>query len=98
MKTVDDLTNDELKTACKQMTSKALATRVSIYRQFKIHKKLATKCMEELINRQNNGDGFDYDKYISALLNSYPQTKQEINTTGLVSQTILEEMKRYGKR
>jgi len=48
----------------KEAKSKILAGYIIAYRLFKLNKELAENCMIELMIRKENGDDFEFEKYI----------------------------------
>lgn len=94
-KIFDNLSDAELKEACKKMDSKLLATRIAIFRHLDLNKRLAIQCMEELSTRRANGDDFNFEKYIENKIAQFPPTKPDNAHRGLKS-LIINEIKSYG--
>jgi hypothetical protein len=59
-------------------TSQALAAKVVAYRALGMFKEEAREAMIELAKRKDEGDDFDYEKYINEKLEEVPKT--QLNT------------------
>lgn len=57
----------------KNATSKNLAGYIVAYRLLGFNKELSIKCMQELMNRRNNGDDFKFEDYIESELKDAPK-------------------------
>ncbi len=78
----------------KEAKSKILAGYVIAYRLFKLNKDLSVKCMVELMVRKENGDDFDFEKYIEENVLEC-QTKYKSN--GSVDLTSINNMIKLAK-
>lgn len=61
----------------ENVSSEALASMIITYRSLGLFKDKAKEAMTELSKRQDNGDNFDYETFISQKLKEVP--KSEIN-------------------
>lgn len=67
----------------KNSKSEVLATRVVVYRVFGIDKDMAIASMQELVNRRENGDQFDYESFIENEVKAIPKPKK-LNLSGII--------------
>jgi hypothetical protein len=70
------------------MSMDALAANVVVYKALGLYKDFAIKCMEELARRKNQGDTFDYEKFIEEELKKIPNFKDTVtphNTSNILS-------------
>lgn len=95
-KTFDDLSDEELKESCKQMDSKSLATRVAVWRHLGLQKRLAIQCMEELSERREAGDNFDYELHIQNKLQQFPAATIDPKQRSILASLLKDGLKSYG--
>lgn len=58
----------------KNAKSTNLAGYIVTYRLLGLYKELSIKCMEELLNRRENGDNFNFEEYIEEQLKDAPKS------------------------
>jgi hypothetical protein len=64
--------------------SKSLAAYVVLYRTLGMHKDLSVLCMQELCLRRNNGDNFEYEKFIDEEISKVPKPS-DVSLNGIMS-------------
>lgn len=63
----------ELNETISSMSSQALAAHIVAYKFLGINRNIALACMQEIANRKNQGDQFDYDDFIAQELEKLPK-------------------------
>lgn len=63
-----------------EVDSKTLASFIVAYRYLNINKDRAKKCMQVLLYREESGDDFNYEEYISEQIKSMPDLSQLKNS------------------
>jgi len=69
------LNKDSQMASIKTSESSALAAQVIAYRAIGINKDIAIACMEELGQRRNAGDDYDFESYINEEVAKIPKLK-----------------------
>lgn len=72
----------------KKASSKNLAGFIVAYRLLGIHKELSILCMEELSNRRNSGDTFNFEEYIENELKDAPKPNDLPNFQNILKGVI----------
>lgn len=85
-------TEDQL---IKEAKSKILAGYIIAYRLFKLNKDLSTKCMIELMIRKEDGDDFEFEKYIEE---NVLETQEKYKSKGGTDLTNLNEIIKLAKQ
>jgi hypothetical protein len=75
-----------------EQTSETLAAVIVAHRAFGLFEEKARDCMVELLERRENGDTFDFERFIDQQLNDLPQETSALdndifkilNTVGLI--------------
>jgi hypothetical protein len=70
--------------------SKTLAAQVVLYRAIGINKEISVACMQELLNRRDGGDKFDFIKFIDDELSKIPKP-QGIDYAKIIKDTNLKK-------
>ena len=65
----------------KDISSDTLAAQVVVYKALGINKELAIQCMKELAVRRENGDLFEYEKYIETEVAKIPKIEEKPDTS-----------------
>ncbi len=73
----------------KEAKSKILAGYIIAYRLFKLNKELAESCMVELMIRKENGDIFEFEKYIEE---NVKETQEKYKTNSNLDLTNLNNV------
>jgi len=63
----------------KNLNSEKLAEIIITFRYLGLLKEQSILAMQELMNRRNSGDGFQYEDFIEKELKSLPNFKQEFD-------------------
>jgi hypothetical protein len=61
----------------KKLSNECLAAQIVVFRLLGLNKDISISCMEELMQREQDGDTFDYNSWIKNELKKSPKPESE---------------------
>ena len=89
-----DLDTDLIKNNINTYSSEKLCEMIVCDRYLNFGQEISLFCMEELVKRRINGDGFNYEEYINKSLKDLPEINMKLPDIKSILEQIVGENKK----